>query len=298
MRIGVLDEGQEDVQAEYWRAFRDQLQKLGYAEGKNLVIEARFAQGVSARLHAQAAELVALKPDLIVTATTLPTQAAMKATSGIPIVFVSAGDPVKSGLVASLARPRENVTGQSIMTTQLAVKRLEMLLEVAPVKRKIAYLGQSSNPLRTEEVQTLQEIGQSRGVAIRLLDVSAPDAIVRVFELIVREKFGGLLVAASPVLFAHRKTIVDLAARNRLPAVYPREEYVAAGGLLSYGRDVVAGYRRAADFVHRILQGAKPSDLPVEQSASFRTVVNLATARALGIKIPQSILVRADQVIE
>ena len=298
VRIAILDEGQEESQAELWRAFRDQLQKLGYVEGITLVIEARFAQGVSARMQAQAAELVALKPDMIVTTGTPATQAAIKATSSIPIVFTGVGDPVKSGLIASLARPGGNVTGQSIMSTQLVAKWLEMLLEIAPGAKKIAYLGQSSNPLTKEVIQSLQQAGHSRGVAIRLLEASTPDAIARAFELMVREKFDGFIVAPTPVLFAHRKTIVDLAARQRLPAVYGREEYVAAGGLLSYGRDVVAEYRRAADFVRRILQGAKPADLPVEQSTSFRTVVNLATARALGIKIPQSILLRADRVIE
>ena len=139
---------------------------------------------------------------------------------------------------------------------------------------------------------------RSRGVTIQLLEASTADEIARAFELMVREKFDGLVVSGTTVLFAHRQTIVNLAARHRLPAVYVRDEYVAAGGLLSYGRDVIAGYRRAADFAHRILQGAKPSDLPVEQSANFRTVANLATARALGIKIPQSILLRADKVID
>ena len=298
VRIGILNEGNEDTQSEFWPAFRDQLQKSGYVEGKNLVIEARFARGMSARLHALAAELVALKPDLIVTIGTPAAQGAMKATSSIPIVFASAGNPVKSGLVASLARPGGNVTGLANMATQTMAKGLEMLLEIAPRAKKIAYLGQSSNPLTKEVVQSVQEAGHSRGVAIRLLEASTPDAIARAFELMVREKFDGFVVAPTPVLFAHRKTILDLATRHRLPAVYGREEYVAPGGLLSYGRDVIAEYRRAADFVHRILQGAKPADLPVEQSASFRTVVNLATARALGIKIPQSILLRADRVIE
>ena len=297
VRIGILSEANEDAQ--YWLLpLRDQLKKLGYVEGKNLVIEARFAQGVSARLHAQAAELVALKPDLIVTSGTVATQAAMKATSSIPIVFVGAADPVKSGLVASLARPGGNVTGTSNMTMQLSAKWIEMLLEIAPGAKKIAYLGQSSNQAIRAIYQSLQETARSRGAAIRLLEASTPDEIARAFELMVREKFDGFVVAVSPVLLTHRQSIADLAARHRLPAVYPREEYVAAGGLLSYGGETVAGYRRAADFAHRILQGAKPADLPVEQTASFRTVVNLANARALGIKIPQSILLRADRVIE
>ena len=298
VRIGILDEGQEDAQTEIWRPFRDQLQKLGYVEGKNLIIEARFAHGVSARLSALAAELTALKPDLIVTIGTPSTHAVMKASSSIPIVFVGAGDPVKLGLVASLARPGGNATGLSVMTTQLSAKWLEMLLEIVPGAKKIAYLGQSSNPLTKEVVQSVQEADHSRGVAIRLLEGSTPDAIARAFELMAREKLDGFVVPPTPVLFAHRKTILDLAARRKLPAVYGREEYVAAGGLLSYGNDSVERYRRVADYAHRILQGAKPADLPVEQTASFWTVVNLATARALGIKIPQSILLRADRVIE
>ncbi len=298
VRIAILDDAYEESQAQFWSVFRDQLQKLGYVEGKNLVIEARFAQGVPARLPAPAAELVALKPDLIMTSTTPSTQAAMKATSGIPIVFVAAADPVKSGLVASLARPGGNVTGQSVMSAQMADKWIEMLLEIVPGAKKVGYLGQSSNQAIQEIYQSPQQTGRSRGAEIRLLEAGTPDAISRAFELMVREKFDSFVVATTPVILAHRQKIVDLAARHRLPAVYPREEYVAAGGLLSYGRDIVTGYRRAADFAHRILQGAKPADLPVEQPTSIGAVVNLATARALGIKIPQSILLRADRVIE
>ena len=298
VRIGILSEGSEDAQWEFPHAFRDQLKKSGYVERKNLVIEARFARGVLARLHALAAELVALKSDLIVTVSTPATQAAMKATSNIPIVFIGTADPVKSGLVASLARPGGNVTGLANMVSQLTAKGLEMLLEIAPSAKKIAYLGQSSNPVAREIYQLLQEIGRSRGVAIRMLEASTPDEIPRAFKLMVNEKFDGFVITASPVHLAHRQQIVDLAARHRLPAVYGREEFVAAGGLLSYANDSVERYRRVADYAHRILQGAKPSDLPVEQSSVFRTVVNLATARALGIKIPQSILLRADRVIE
>ena len=298
VRIGILSEGNEDGNVSFGPAFREQLRKLGYVEGKNLVIETRFAQGVPARLPAQAAELVALKPDLIVTTATPSTQAAMKATSSIPILMSGVGDPVKLGLVASLARPGGNVTGISIMSAQVAAKWLEMLLEIAPGAKKIAYLGQSSNQAIREIYQSLQETGRSRGVAIRLLEAGTPDEIARAFELMVREKFDGFVVSGTPVLLAHRQTIVNLAARHRLPAVYGREEYVAAGGLLSHGNDSAERYRRTADYAHRILQGAKAADLPVEQSSGFRTVVNLATARALGIKIPQSILLRADQVIE
>jgi len=295
-RIGILSDGSEDPPL--WLPFWDQLKKLGYVEGKTVVVEARFAQGVPARLRAQAAELVALKPDLIVTISTPSTQAAMKATSTIPIVFAGASDPVKSGLVASLSRPGGNVTGLANMVSQLADKWLEMLLAIAPGARRIAYLGHSSNQAIRETHQSLQETGRSRGATIRLLEASTPDEIARAFELMVREKFDGFIVSPTPVLVAHLQNIVDLAARHRLPAVYGREEYVAAGGLLSYSRDIVETYRRVADYAHRILQGAKPADVPIEQPSSFRTVANLATARALGIKIPQSILLRADRVIE
>jgi len=295
-RIGILSEGSEDTQL--LLPFRDQLKKLGYVEGKNLVIEPRYAQGVPARLRAQAAELVTLKPDLIVTGTTPSTQAAIKATSSIPIVFAAASDPVKSGLVASLARPGGNVTGLANMVAQLADKWFEMLLEIAPGARRIAYLGQSSNQAIRETHQSLRETGRSRGATIELLEASTPDEVARAFELMVREKFDGFIVSPTPVLLAHRQNIVDLAARHRLPAIYGREEYIATGGLVSYSRDFVEAYRRVADYAHRILQGAKPADLPIEQSSSFRMVVNLATARALGIKIPQSILLRADRVIE
>ena len=227
VRIGILSEGSED--APLWLPFRDQLKKLGYVEGKNLVIETRFAQGVPARLRAQAAELVALKLDLIVTASTPSTQAAMKATSSIPIVFAAASDPVKSGLVPSLARPGGNVTGLANMVSQLADKWLEMLLEIAPGARRIAYLGQSSNQAIRETHQSLQKTARSRGATIQLLEASTPDEIARAFELMVREKFDGFIVSPTPVVVTHRQNVVDLAALHKLPAVYGREEYIPPG---------------------------------------------------------------------
>ena len=297
-RIALLAAAREDASAALWRTFRGRLRELGYVEGQNLVIEARFAQGASERLPALAAELVGLKPDLIVASGTSETLAALRATSTIPIVFTSSADPVKTGMVASLARPGGNVTGQSSMYTVISAKWIEMLLELVPGAKQIAFLGLTSNEAIRINFRSMQEVARPRGVAVRLLEAGTPGAIERAFEVMVAEKFDGFMVAAAASLLANRRQIVELAARHRLPATYARDEYVAAGGLLSLGTDADHQYRRAAEYVHRILQGAKPADLPVEQPTKFELVVNLKTARALGLKIPQSILLRTDRVIE
>jgi len=298
VRIGLLDIAREDSTVELWQIFRGRLRELGYVEGKNLVIEARFAQGASERLPALAAQLVGLKPDLIVAYGTPETLAVMKATSIIPIVFTETGDAVATGMVANLARPGGNVTGQSSMYTVISAKWIEMLVELVPGAKQIAFLGLTNNQSIRTNFRLMQEAAKPLGVAVRLLEAGSPGAIENAFEVMAAEKLDGFMVAAAAELLANQQQLVALAARNRLPAIYARDEFIAAGGLLSLGIDRVHKYRRAAEYVDRILQGAKPADLPVEQPTQFELVVNLKTAHALGLRIPPSILLRADRVIE
>lgn len=298
VRIGLLDIAREDSTVELWQIFRGRLRELGYVEGKNLVIEARFAQGASERLPALAAQLVGLKPDLIVAYGTPETLAVMKATSIIPIIFTETGDAVATGMVANLARPGGNVTGQSSMYTVISAKWIEMLVELVPGAKQIAFLGLMNNQSIRANFRLMQEAAKPLGVAVRLLEAGSPGAIESAFEVMAAEKFDGFMVAAAAQLLANQQQIVALAARNRLPAIYARDEFIAAGGLLSLGIDRVHKYRRAAEYVDRILQGAKPADLPVEQPTQFELVVNLKTAHALGLRIPPSILLRADRVIQ
>lgn len=297
-RIAILDDGIESARAERWKLLHNRLRELGLVEGKDVVYEARYARGANERLPALAAELVALKPDIIVTPTTPPTIAAMKATSSIPIVFLGSGDPVGSGLVASLARPGGNVTGISTNSPQISGKQLEMLREMSPTAIRLAYLADLSNTVSVTVFRRLEEHARAINVSIRLLDGRQRIELERSFETIKRERLQGFIVSTTAVLMEHRDQIVQFAARERLPVVYGQREYVEAGGLLSYSVDLEFAFLRSADYVHRILNGAKPADLPVEQSSNIRMVLNLKTARALGIAIPPSMRLRADEVIE
>ena len=222
----------------------------------------------------------------------------MQATSTIPIVFTAAAEPVEMGLVASLARPGGNVTGQAIMSAQVSAKWIEILTEIAPRARKFAFLGQASNQAIVAVFRSMQETASAHNFSVRLMEAIDPGAVDRAFKVMVAEKFDGFMVASAPVLLPHRQQIVDLAVRHRLLAVYARNEYVTAGGLLSYAQDRNAMFLRTADYVHRILQGAKPSNLPVEQPTKFELVINMKTAKAMGLTIPQTVLIRADQVIQ
>ena len=297
-RIAILDDAVENARAHSWQIFRKRLGELGLVEGRDVVYEARYARGASERLPALAAELVALKPDIIVSSGTPTTSAAMKATPSIPIVFANSGDPVGSGLVASLARPGGNVTGISVMSGQMGGKQLELLREMSPAAIRLAYLGDASNKSSLAVFHQMEGHARAMNVTIRMLDGRKRIELERSFETVKRERVQGLIVGAPGLLMEHRDQIVQFAAREKLPVVYGRREYVDAGGLLSYAVDLQFGYLRGADYVHRILLGAKPADLPVEQSSSVRTVLNLKTARALGITIPASVRLRADEVIE
>jgi len=297
-RIATLDDAVEGARDQIWRVFRNRLRELVLADGNDVAYEARYARGALDRLPELAAELVALKPDIIVCPATPATIAAMKATSTIPIVFLGAGNPVGSGLVASLARPGGNVTGTSNITTEIVGKQLELLRELVPSAKRLAFLTDASSKGSLAVFRQLENHARAMKLAIRILDGRKRTDLERSFETINRERVQGLIVGTPGALLEHRDQIVQFAAREKLPVVYGRREYAEAGGLLSYGADLHLLYQRSADYVHRILKGAKPADLPVEQSSNLRMVLNLKTARALGIKIPDLVRLRVDEVIE
>ncbi len=282
-------------------AFRQGLRDLGYVEGRNLVIEYRSAEGNLERLPALAAELVALKVDVIVGPGTPHALAAKQATRALPIVFAFAADPVTSGLVTSLARPGGNVTGLSNLTPELVGKRLELLTQAVPGVSRVAVLWQpGGRDERTDKdiLKAAEVAARALGVRLQFVEARGPADIDRAFSDMTRARAGALTVLSSTMFFSERRRLVDLVAKNRLPAVYPFREFVDAGGLMAYGPNVADMYRRAATYVDKILKGAKPGDLPVEQPAKFELVINLKIAKALGLTIPQSVLGRADQVIQ
>jgi putative tryptophan/tyrosine transport system substrate-binding protein len=283
-------------------AFRQGLRDLGYVVGSNVVIEYRDAAGKADRFPALAAELVALQVDVIVTAGSTPSAlAAKRATRTIPVVFVATGDPVGSGLVTSLARPGGNITGPSSLTPALAGKCLELLKQTVPGVSRVAVLWQPGGMGERSEKDMLQgaEVAaQALGVRLHFAEAKGPADFDRVFSEMTGARASALTVLPSVVFSAERRRLVELAAKNRLPAVYPWREAVDAGGLMSYGPNNADLFRRAATYVDKILKGAKPADLPVEQPTKFELVVNLKAAKALGLTIPPSVLVRADEIIQ
>jgi putative ABC transport system substrate-binding protein len=281
--------------------FRQGLRDLGYVEGRNLVIETRDAEGRLERLPALAAELVALKVDVIVAPGTPQALAAKNATRTIPIVFVGAADPVTDGLVTSLARPGGNATGSSNFAPELVGKRLELLKQAVPGGSRVAVLWQPGGSAERAEKDMLKEAevaARALGVRPQFVEARGPADFDRAFSEMIRARAGALTVLASGMFNTERRRLVDLAAKNRLPAVYPWREAVDAGGLMSYGPNIADLNRRAATYVDKILKGAKSADLPVERPTKFEVVINLKTAKALGLTIPPSLLARADQVIE
>jgi len=282
-------------------AFLQGLRDLGYVEGRNLVIEYRHAEGKVEQLPALAAELVALKVDVIVASGTLAALAAKQATSTLPIVFNPAGDPVGSGLVTSLARPGGNVTGLSAFAPELIGKRLELLKQAVPGVSRVAVLWQPGAFGERAEMDTLKRAevaARDLGVPLQFVEARGPADFDRAFSDMTRARAGALTVLASNMFNSERRRLVDLAAKNRLPALYSARELVDAGGLMSYGANLADLNRRAATYVDRILKGTKPADLPVEQPTKFELIINLKTAKALGLTIPQSVLGRADEVIQ
>jgi len=282
-------------------AFRQGLRDLGYIEGRNLVIEYRSPEGKPERLPALAAELVALKVDVIVAGGTPQALAAKQATRTLPIVFAAAADPITSGLVTSLARPGGNVTGLSQLAPELVGKRLELLKQAVPGVSRVAVLWQPGGMGERMDKDMLKEANlaaRALGVQPQFIEARGPDDFDRAFSDMTRARAGALTVLTSPMLFSERRRLADLAAKTRLPTVFPWREGVDAGGLMAYGANAADVYRRVATYVDRILKGTKPAELPVEQPTKFELVINLKTAKVLGLTIPPSLLARADHVVE
>jgi putative ABC transport system substrate-binding protein len=284
------------------QAFQQGLRDLGYIEGQNIRIEYRYT-GVALQGHPElfpqlAAELVQLKPDVLVVSVTEAALAAKNATSTIPIVMVSVPDPVAASLVASLARPGGNVTGLSRQTRDIISKTLQLLKEALPETTRVNLLSNPTEPLSSRMVGDAKEAAKLLGVQLKIVEARTPAQLESAFSSMHADRASALLVVTGAGFYLNRAQIVELALRKRLPSVFQNREFAETGGLLSYGPSTVANYRRAAFFVDRILKGAKPNDLPVEQPTQFELVINLKTAKALGLTIPQALLLRADQVIE
>ena len=297
-RIGFLSSSSPSVTAPWLQAFRLGLRDLGWVEGKNISIEYRHAEGRRGRIPDLAADLVRLKVDVIVAPLVGDARAARRATKTIPIVMAGATDPVGSGLIESLARPGGNVTGLTQMNIELNGKRLELLKEIVPKLSRVAVLWNPKGRFGQLAWKELQLPARHLGVQLHSLEVRSLDDLDQAFEDAIEARAGALLIIPNPMFGPHLERIAGLAAKSRLPSTFFRSEFAEAGGLVTYGTDRDDLYRRAATFVDKILKGAKPSDLPVEQPTKFELVINMKTAKALGITIPQSILLRADRVIE
>jgi len=295
--IGLLGTGSAAAQSQWTAAFVQRMRDLGWVDGRNLTIEYRWAEGRSERFAEFAAEFVRLKVDVILTHNTPPVIAAKQATSVIPIVFATAADPVDTGLVASLARPGGNVTGLSSQTTDLASKRIELLREVVPGLRQLAFLSQPDNPYVVFDMRQAEAAARALGLETASLEIRRAEDIGPAFEGL-KGRAEALYILPDPLLFTHRLRINTLALGARLPTIHSLREYVEASGLMSYGPNWSDQWRRAADYVDKILRGAKPADLPIEQPTKFDLVVNLTTAKVLGLTIPESFLLRADELIE
>jgi ABC-type uncharacterized transport system substrate-binding protein len=278
-------------------AFREGLRDLGYIEGKNIVIEPRWASGHYDELPALADDLVRMNVDIIVTSATPGAIAAKRATNTIPIVIAASADPVASGVVASLARPGGNITGLTLMNDELAIKRLEILKETVPRISRVAVLWSTSNPTYARMIEKIRAAAPLIKLQLEIVKVASPEQLDQALSEVKKSHADAMFVFEDPVFRANSVRIVEFAARNRLSTVYGGSEFVHAGGLMSYGPSHAEMFRRAAGYVDKILKGAKPGDLPIEQPKKFELVVNLKTAKALGLMIPQSILLRADEVI-
>jgi putative ABC transport system substrate-binding protein len=299
-RIGFLVPRRrpDSIDSDFLGAFPRGMRELGYVEGKNLVIEWRFADGESARLPALADELVRLKVDVMVSASSQAIGALQKASATIPIVMASSGDPIGSGFVKNLARPGGNITGLSNLTSDIGSKQLELLLSVVPKLSRVAILVNPVNPSLSTFVALVRAQAQRVGVTTLPVEARTVEEIENAFSVMTQGNAGAVIVAADSLLIQQYRQIAELAAKNRLPSTSSLREYAAAGGLMSYGPDLADQLRRAATYVDKIFKGAKPGDLPVEQSDKFELLVNRKTARALGVTIPPSVLLRADNVIE
>jgi putative tryptophan/tyrosine transport system substrate-binding protein len=299
-RVGYLTGGSHADQGRQRRfeAFRQGLRDLGYAEGQNIAIESRWAEGKDDRYPTLAADLVRLKVDVIVAVGGAASKAAQQATRTIPIVMSLVNDPLGSGLVPSLARPGGNVTGISLMAPDLVGKQLEVLREMVPKVSRIALLRNPANPASAPQLREAEAAAPALGVRLQTLEARVPQEIDRAFAAMTRERAGALVVLTDSIFTNQRRQIAELAAERRLPAIYGNSEHAEAGGLVAYSANFLDLERRAATFVDKILKGAKPGDLPVEQPTRLELVINLRTAKAIGLTIPPSLLQRADQIID
>ena len=299
-RIGLLGSSSptDPEASRIWEGFFQGLRELGYVEGQNILVEGRFYGDRTERLPALAVELVRLNVDVIVAQGPPAPEAAQRATPTIPIVMTVHQDPVGSGLVASLARPGRNATGLSVLTTELVGKRLQLLKEAVPGLSRVAVLWDPTHPTATLQLREAEVAARSLKVQLQVLEARAPGDLVSAFSAMRNGGVGGLIFLGGLMFFVERTRIVELAAQSRLPAIYGAKENAEAGGLMAYGPNLRESYRRAAAYVDKILKGAKPAELPVEQPTKFEFVINLKTAKALGLTIPPSLLARADEVIE
>jgi putative tryptophan/tyrosine transport system substrate-binding protein len=297
-RIGFLTATSLSIIAARIEALQQGLRELGYVEGKNIVIEWRSAEGKADLLPALAVELVRLKVDIIVAAGTSDTRAAKEATTTIPIVMTQDTDPIGTGFVASLARPGGNITGLSTLAPELSGKRLELLKEVVPKLSRVAVFGTSTTPSTAPTLKETELAAGTFKVQHQYLDILDSKDIETAFRTAAKGRADAVLVLAGPVVFSQRTQIAGLAVKNRLPAIYPQTEFTEAGGLMYYGANTPDLFRRAATYVDRILKGAKPADLPVEQPKKFEFIVNLKAAKQIGLTIPPNVLARADKVIK
>jgi putative tryptophan/tyrosine transport system substrate-binding protein len=297
-RIGVLWLYSPTIASPFAEAFRQGLRGLGYVEGQNIALEERWAEGRFDRLPSLAAELVRLNVDIIVTTSTPGAQAGQQATKSIPIVLTLVSDPVESGLVGSLARPGGNVTGLSLMHPDLTGKRLELLKEVIPKLSRLAVLSNSANPIIPPLLRETEAAARALGIQLQVVEVRGPTEFDGAFSAMTRDRAGALVVLPDGIFQNERRRIAALAVKSRLPAMYAWREAVEDGGLMSYGASVPDIFRRAATYVDKILKGAKPAELPVEQPIKFEFVINLKAAKQIGLTIPPNVLARADKVIK
>jgi len=298
-RIGYLGSSSPSLEPHFVEAFRQKLRELGHIEGENIAIEHRWAEGQDRRLPELAAELVRLQPNVIVTAGTPGALAAMQATKTIPIVMASSGDPVGAGLVASLARPGGHVTGFTIVGPQIEGKRLDLLKEAVPELSRVAVLWNPSYPASVSYFNTIENAGRTLRISLDpVAEVRRANELDNAFFAIASARPRALLVVADRFLLAHRKRIVEFAVAKRLPGMFPYREYVEAGGLMSYAPSNIELFRGAATYVDKILKGAKPGDLPVQEPTKLELIVNLKTSKAIGLTVPESFLLRADELIE
>ena len=296
--VGVLVAGSPSSMATRIDAFQQRLRELGYMEGRNIVVEYHYASGNYDRITALTDDLVRSKADVIVTWAIPVTQVVKDATTTIPVVMAGGGNPVDTGLVASLAKPGGNITGLATIQNELTGKRLELLKETFPKISRVAVILNPEGQVPSQGYEQLKSLAQSLKVNIESFNVRNPNDIDKAFEAIAKRRADGLLLESDPVFNINRANVIKLAAKNRLPAIYPERRWVEDGGMMGYGTDLIEVARRAAIFVDKILKGTKPADLPVEQPTKFELAINLRTAKQIGVTIPQSVLYRADRVVK